>query len=83
MSVSLKFTAEFEDHDDGEQKEDVHANDTKSGRKDEVEIVVGERGEWANATHFLRRREWVGTNGIRDERWGLAIQVSTAVELTR
>jgi hypothetical protein len=81
VAIPLELATVFEDHDNAKQKEYIHTNDAESCSKDEIEVDVGELGEWTNAAHFLRRGERVWAYGIYDKRWGHTIQIATAVEL--
>lgn len=82
VPVSLLLLPPVQDHGHAEYQDGVEADDAESCREDEVEVLVREGGEFADAAALLRGNQRVGAGLILDEGRGSRVKVSAAVELS-
>jgi hypothetical protein len=53
VPVAFLFHAVLEDHGDAKHKNHVNTDNAESGSEDSIEVRVGVRGEFANASSLL------------------------------
>lgn len=80
VPVALLLLAVLEHHGNAKHEKDVDADDSKSGGEDLVEVLVGEGGEFADATALLRGNQRVLACAVLDEWRGSGVDVAAAVE---
>jgi hypothetical protein len=81
VAVTLLLHPVLENHGNAENEDKVDADNTKSSRKDLIEVLVGERRELANASALLRCNKGVQASSILDKRRRGRVRVAAAVEL--
>lgn len=81
VPVALLLLAVLEHHGNAKHEKDVDADDSKGGGEDLVEVLVGEGGEFADATALLRGNQRVLACAVLDEWRGSGVDVAAAVEL--
>lgn len=81
VSVALLLHAVLQDHGDAKHKDEVDANDAKCCGKYTIEVLVGERREWANASALLRSNQSVCASSVRHKWWCSSIDIAAAIEL--
>lgn len=70
MPVALLLHTVLEHHGNAQDKNDVDTDDTKGSGEDLIEVLVCERGEFADAAALLRGDERVLAGAVLDEGWG-------------
>jgi hypothetical protein len=81
VAVTLLLHPVLENHGNAENEDKVDADNTKSSRKDLIEVLVGKRRELANASALLRCNKGVQASSILDKRRRGRVRVAAAVEL--
>jgi hypothetical protein len=81
VSESGALLAVLEEAGDGHDQGHVDTDHTENGSEDVVNKNVSERGQRSGAALEQRCRGRTRAGGIRDEGWGGAVKVATALEL--
>jgi hypothetical protein len=64
VAVTLLLHPVLENHGDAENEDEVDADDSEGGCEDLIEELVGERGEFADASSLLRCNKGVETCAV-------------------
>jgi microcompartment protein CcmK/EutM len=81
VPVAFLLLPPIQHHGDAEDQNGVEADNAKGCGEDEVQVLVRERGERADAAALLRGDERVDASVILDEGRRSRIKVSAAIKL--